>query len=79
VLVTVKLDKSAEHLAVEDTRFWAVRPRVGLAGVSGLGTLFSGRYIGVDAGVSNVEQTLFTGLEGTAPATSRRTRDAASC
>ena len=42
VLVTVKLDKSAEHLAVEDTRFWAVRPRVGLAGVSGLGTLCSG-------------------------------------
>ena len=67
VLVTVKLDKSAEHLAVEDTRFWAVRPRVGLAGVSGLGTLFSGAYIGVDAGVSNTEQLLFTGLEAPPP------------
>jgi paraquat-inducible protein B len=63
VLVTVKLDKSAEGLAVEDTRFWAVRPRVGMAGVSGLGTLFSGAYIGVDAGVSKEDRHLFTGLE----------------
>lgn len=63
VLVTVKLDKSAERLAVEDTRFWPVRPRVGLAGVSGLGTLFSGAYIGVDAGVSKEDRQLFTGLE----------------
>jgi paraquat-inducible protein B len=67
VLVTVKLDKSAEHLAVADTRFWAVRPRVGLAGVSGLGTLFSGAYIGVDAGVSAEEKLLFTGLEAPPP------------
>jgi paraquat-inducible protein B len=67
VLVTVKLDKSAERLAVEDTRFWAVRPRVGLAGVSGLGTLFSGAYIGVDAGVSNEDRLLFTGLEAPPP------------
>jgi len=67
VLVTVKLDKSAERLAVEDTRFWAVRPRVGLAGVSGLGTLFSGAYIGVDAGVSTTEHLQFTGLEAPPP------------
>jgi len=67
VLVTVKLDKSAERLAVEDTRFWPVRPRVGLAGVSGLGTLFSGAYIGVDAGVSKEDRQLFTGLEAPPP------------
>ena len=67
VLVTVKLDKTAEQLAVADTRFWAVRPRVGLAGVSGLGTLFSGAYIGVDAGISSTEQLLFTGLEAPPP------------
>lgn len=63
VRVTVKLDKSAESLAVEDTRFWVVRPRIGMAGVSGLGTLFSGSYIGVDAGVSEETQFHFTGLE----------------
>lgn len=63
VLVSVKLDKSAATLAVDDTRFWVVRPRVGLAGVSGLGTLFSGSYIGVDAGVAEEERAHFTGLE----------------
>jgi paraquat-inducible protein B len=67
VLVTVKLDKSAEHLAVEDTSFWAVRPRVGLTGVSGLGTLFSGTYIGVDAGVSGQSRLVFDGLESPPP------------
>ncbi len=63
VRVSVKLDKSVESLAVEDTRFWVVKPRVGLAGVTGLGTLFSGSYIGVDAGVSAESRTHFTGLE----------------
>lgn len=63
VIVTVNLDKSAEGLAVADTRFWVVRPRVNTAGVSGLSTLFSGAYIGVDAGVSSQEQRHFTGLE----------------
>lgn len=63
VLATVKLDKSVSNLAVEDTRFWVVRPRIGLAGVSGLGTLFSGAYIGLDAGASDEERRHFTGLE----------------
>ncbi len=63
VLVRVKLDKSVANLVVADTRFWVVRPRIGLAGVSGLGTLFSGAYIGVDAGVEDEERTHFMGLE----------------
>ena len=63
VAVSVSLDKSAEKLAVDDTLFWVVRPRVGTAGVSGLGTLFSGAYIGIDAGASDKQQLEFTGLE----------------
>jgi paraquat-inducible protein B len=63
VIAAVSLDKSVESLAVTDTRFWVVRPRINTAGVSGLGTLFSGSYIGVDAGVSDEEQRSFTGLE----------------
>ena len=42
VLVTASLERSMRSLAVEDTRFWVVRPRVGTAGVSGLGPLLSG-------------------------------------
>ena len=63
VIASVSLDKSVQSLAVADTRFWVVRPRINTAGVSGLGTLFSGAYIGVDAGVSDEEQLRFTGLE----------------
>jgi len=63
VLISASLNKSVAELAVEDTRFWVVRPRIGTAGVSGLDTLLSGSYIGVDAGVSNVERNRFVGLE----------------
>jgi paraquat-inducible protein B len=63
VIVTVRLQRSAADLAVEDTLFWVVRPRIGAAGVSGLGTLLSGSYIAVDAGVSVKTRTGFVGLE----------------
>jgi len=63
VIVSVTLDRSAAGLAVKDTQFWVVRPRIGATGVSGLGTLLSGAYIGVDAGESNESQRRFVGLE----------------
>jgi paraquat-inducible protein B len=40
-----------------------VRPRVGASGVSGLSTLLSGAYIGVDAGRSQDTEKNFSGLE----------------
>jgi paraquat-inducible protein B len=63
VVVVVQLDRSATRFAVDDTTFWVVRPRIGAAGVSGLGTLFSGAYIGTDAGVSEKSRSEFIGLE----------------
>lgn len=63
VLVDVQLTKVAEDFAVKDTRFWVVRPRVAASGVTGLGTLLSGAYIGVDAGKSKEDETHFVGLE----------------
>ncbi|HEY1610302.1 MAG TPA: MlaD family protein [Paraburkholderia sp.] len=63
VLVEVELTKDAEAFAVKDSRFWIVRPRIGASGVSGLGTLLSGSYIGADAGRSNESQSEFVGLE----------------
>jgi paraquat-inducible protein B len=70
VEVTAKIDKSAEGLIVEDARFWVVEPRVTLSGISGLGTLLSGNYIGFEAGKSAKKQRKFTGLE-TPPAITR--------
>ena len=69
VEVVVQLTKEAEDFAVKDTRFWVVRPRVGTSGVSGLNTLLSGAYIGVDAGHSQETQRLYTGLETPPPVT----------
>ena len=63
VVVEVQLSKQAEDFAVTDTRFWVVRPRIGTSGVSGLNTLLSGAYIGVDAGRSKDSRTEFVGLE----------------
>lgn len=69
VQVEVQLTKEAEDFAVKDTRFWVVRPRVGTSGVSGLNTLLSGAYIGVDAGHSQEAQEAFAGLETPPPVT----------
>jgi len=63
VLVTVALEKSAEGFATKGTRYWVVRPRIGLGGVSGIDTLFSGAFIGADVGESNEWQENFDGLE----------------
>ncbi len=63
VVVVAQLDRSAARFAVDDTSFWVVRPRIGTAGITGLGTLFSGAYIGTDAGVSEVTRKEFVGLE----------------
>ncbi len=63
VIVGVQLERSAANLAVQDTLFWVVRPHIGTAGISGLGTLLSGAYIGADAGRSDNKRTRFTGLE----------------
>ncbi|OZI65903.1 PqiB family protein [Bordetella genomosp. 1] len=49
VLVQASLGRDVANLAREGTNFWVVRPRLGVSGVSGLGTLVSGAYIGVDA------------------------------
>lgn len=63
VLVTVQLSKDAESFTAIDTHFWVVRPRLGASGITGLGTLLSGAYIGADAGTLEETTNEFTGLE----------------
>ena len=67
VIVTAKMAKQAEDLLVADTKFWVVRPRVTLNSISGLGTLLSGAYIGLDAGKSDEGKWDFKGLEAPPP------------
>jgi len=63
VRVQVQLNKEAEGFTAEDSRYWVVRPRLDTSGISGLGTLLSGAYIGADAGVAKETSGEFTGLE----------------
>lgn len=63
VLVTIDLNKSAKNFTRSDSRYWVVRPRVGSGGITGIDTLFSGAYIGVDIGRARTTQNRFTGLE----------------
>src|SRR5689334_3590074 len=69
IVAVAELRKEVEPFMTEGTRWWVVRPRVGVSGVSGLGTLISGAYIGLDPGQG--KHTLsFTGLEEPPPLTS---------
>jgi len=63
VIVTADLVKGSERYLVEDTRFWVVRARISGGTVSGLGTLLSGSYIGVDLGKSGKPRRDFVALK----------------
>lgn len=63
VEVTAEFVKGAEDYLMENTRFWVVRARVAAGEVSGLGTIFSGAYIGMDPGKSGKPTHHFKGLE----------------
>lgn len=77
VLVTAQLHREgADRITQPDSRFWVVRPRLAISGVSGLGTLLSGVYIAVDTPPSSAEPEKpvyeFVGLEQPPEITSER-------
>lgn len=77
VLVTAQLNREgAEHITQPESRFWVVRPRLAISGVSGLGTLLSGVYIAVDTPPASAEPAEpvyhFDGLEQPPEITSER-------
>lgn len=63
VVIKARMEKVAEPYLTDATRFWIVRPRIAAGQVSGLGTLFSGSYIGIDPGRSGNPRRNFQGLE----------------
>ncbi len=63
VIVTAELVRNAKHYLTEGTRFWVVRARIAAGEVSGLSTLLSGAYIGIDPGREGDEARHFVGLE----------------
>jgi paraquat-inducible protein B len=63
VLATAQMAPKTEDFLVEDTQFWVVRPRISGANVTGLGTLISGAYIGMEIGSSRSAKRDFVALE----------------
>ncbi len=65
VVVEAELAPFAAGFAVEGTRFWIVRPEVGLGGVSGLDTIIGPRYIAVEQARTDnpAPRRSFEGLE----------------
>jgi len=61
ILVTAQMSSDAANYLNKNTSFWVVRPQVGLAGISGLGTLISGAYIEIKPG-DGPRQKDFIGL-----------------
>jgi paraquat-inducible protein B len=62
VLLTARFNQGTESFLRRNTRFWVVRPQLGIRGVSGLETLVSGAYVEIEPG-QGAPQLHFVGLE----------------
>lgn len=63
VTARARMVHGAERYLREGTRFWVVKARVAGGQVSGLGTLFSGAYIGMDPVLDGPEARTFHALD----------------
>jgi paraquat-inducible protein B len=62
VQVQARMHRSITEHLTEGSRFWIVRPRVGIGGISGLSTLVSGSYVEMYPGEGPPERN-FVGLD----------------
>ena len=63
VVTTAQMAPKTNDFLVADSSFWVVRPRISGANVTGLGTLISGAYVGVEIGRSKEQKRAFIALE----------------
>jgi len=62
-IATAEMAPGTEAFLVDDTNFWIETARVSGATISGLGTLISGAYIGMEIGSSSKRKKYFTALD----------------
>ena len=62
VILHAKFHHGTDEFLRRGTRFWVVKPRLGVRGVSGLDTLVSGAYIEIEPG-EGIPRRHFIGLE----------------
>ncbi len=63
VKVIARMDKEAAPYLNNQANFWIVKPEVGVGGVSGLDTIFTGTYINMSSKKSKMTKKKFIGLE----------------
>ena len=63
VIVKAEMVNDAQPYLYDKTRFWVVRARINASGVSGLDTLLSGAYVGIDPSSEGKKTSTFKGLE----------------
>ncbi len=63
VIATAAMSPKSEEFLVKDAKFWVVKPRMSGLNITGLGTLLSGNYIGVQLGESKESERHFIALE----------------
>lgn len=63
VVATAEMEPETGRFLVDDTTFWVVSARVSGANVTGLGTLISGSYIGMEIGSSKKARREFVALK----------------
>lgn len=63
VIVHAQMHAGVGRFLRKDSRFWVVQPHLGVDQISGLQTLISGVYIGMDIGRSEEAQRSFVGLD----------------
>ena len=61
IVVVARMDKTVAAFLNESSKFWIVKPEVGLGGVSGLDTLISGTYINKHASKAEESKNKFVG------------------
>lgn len=70
VTTTAQMEPETDAFLVDDTKFWVVSAQISGANVTGLGTLISGSYIGMEIGRSEKPKRDFVALK-TPPVVSR--------
>ncbi|EDY82428.1 mce related protein [Verrucomicrobiia bacterium DG1235] len=76
VIVSARIDRESAGLLKEDTQFWVMRPRIGIGGISGVGTLLSGAFVVLEPGSASAKRREFKGLDAqpTTPASAEGVR-----
>jgi paraquat-inducible protein B len=63
VTITAEMHPETKQHLTDKTRFWIVKPQISGGTISGLGTLLSGDYIGMDPSDDGSSTRAFVGLE----------------